>query len=357
MRRIYSLRPSLALVAALIAVVPASAQSQLPRPGQLPPPGPPQAAPQRPGGPQAAPQQQQQPPAAPIKPYQPLAVTLPTPMTDPSFDAFRKQLAEVANRKDRAGLAKLVVAQGFFWEGENGDKADKKKSGVDNLGEAVGGLTGRDPQGWEALAAAAQDPTLEALPDHNDRHRRGRLGLPGGAQPRGARRSAAQRASGREARPESGPGAARSAARQPATGPARLPARRHALGQDRLRRNGEPLAARLRPALLRQGRERLEDHRLRGRRLTWFRFPASARIARRRDSEPPARVAAPSSIAIRAAIAGARMRISACRCRSPASPACASHACAPPPGTGLDLTRPRARLNSASLRNRRPPPV
>ena len=167
MRRIYSLRPSLALVAALIAVVPASAQSQLPRPGQLPPPGPPQAAPQRPGGPQAAPQQQQQPPAAPIKPYQPLAVTLPTPMTDPSFDAFRKQLAEVANRKDRAGLAKLVVAQGFFWEGENGDKADKKKSGVDNLGEAVGGLTGRDPQGWEALAAAAQDPTLEALPDHN----------------------------------------------------------------------------------------------------------------------------------------------------------------------------------------------
>src|SRR5262249_61425175 len=70
-------------------------------------------------------------------------------------------------RKARAGLAKLVVAQEFFGEGENGDRADKKKSGVDKLGEAVGGLTGRDPQGWEALAAAAQDPTLEALPDHN----------------------------------------------------------------------------------------------------------------------------------------------------------------------------------------------
>src|SRR5215472_1500474 len=108
MRRIYSLRPSLALVAALIAVVPASAQSQLPRPGQLPPPGPPQAAPQRPGGPQAAPQQQQQPPAAPIKPYQPLAVTLPTPMTDPSF-------TRSANSSPRSRTARIAPGSPSWW--------------------------------------------------------------------------------------------------------------------------------------------------------------------------------------------------------------------------------------------------
>ncbi len=37
--------------------------------------------------------------------------------------------SEIAGKKDRAALAKLVVAQGFFWDGEKGDQADKKKSG------------------------------------------------------------------------------------------------------------------------------------------------------------------------------------------------------------------------------------
>jgi hypothetical protein len=162
MRPVYSLRSSLVLAAALITAIPAVAQ-QPPRPNQLPPPGPPQAAPQRPqGGP---PGQAQAPAPAPIKPYTPLAVTMPAPVNDPSFDAFRKQLADIANRKDRAALTKLVVAQGFFWDGEQGDKADKKKSGVDNLSAALGGLTGPNAQGWESLAAAAVDPTLEPLPD------------------------------------------------------------------------------------------------------------------------------------------------------------------------------------------------
>jgi hypothetical protein len=164
------MRSSLALAAALTIAVPAAAQQQLPRPQQLPPPGPPQAAPQRPGpgGPGAPPQaQQQQPPApAPIKPYRALAVTMPTPVNDPSFDAFRKQLADVAAKKDRNALARLVVAQGFFWDGENGDKADKKKPSVANLEQALGGFSGRDAQGWEMLGQAAQDPTLEPLQDH-----------------------------------------------------------------------------------------------------------------------------------------------------------------------------------------------
>src|SRR5262249_51120971 len=94
------------------------------------------------------------------KAYKTIAITASAPANDPSFDAFRKQLADVAKRKDRPGLAKIVVAQGFFWEGESGDKADKKKSGVDNLAAAIG-LDGQDGFGWDALSAAALEPTLE----------------------------------------------------------------------------------------------------------------------------------------------------------------------------------------------------
>jgi len=151
-------RSSLLLAAALLAI-PAAAQQ---RPNQLPPPGPPQAQPQRPGGPQAPAAQVQ----AQIKPYKTVAVAMPKPSTDASYEAFRKQLADVAKRKDRAALAKLVVSQGFFWESESGDKADKKKSAMANLEQAIGGLSGPNAQGWDILAQAADDATIEALPDH-----------------------------------------------------------------------------------------------------------------------------------------------------------------------------------------------
>lgn len=113
---------------------------------------------------QSKPQPQQQAPkVAPAKPYTAVAVKLPTPLNDPSFEAFRKQLGEIARKKDRAALAKLVVAQGFFWEGENGDKADKKKSGIDNLAAAIG-LGGKEGFGWELLAGYSGDPTAAPLP-------------------------------------------------------------------------------------------------------------------------------------------------------------------------------------------------
>ena len=164
MRAFDVLRSLLILAAALTTVMPAAAQTQPPRPGQPPPP----AAPQRPqtapqGGPPAG--QAQTPAAAPIKPYKPLAVTLPGPVNDPSFEAFRKQLGDIATRKDRAALAKLIVTQGFFLEGADGNKLDKKKSAIDNLAAALGGFAGREASGWEALSAAALDPTLEPLPD------------------------------------------------------------------------------------------------------------------------------------------------------------------------------------------------
>jgi hypothetical protein len=103
------------------------------------------------------------PPPAPIKPYQAIAVTPPAPFSDPSFVAFRKQLADVVAHKDRAGLAKLVVAQGFFWM-QDKDRADKRKSGFDNLAEAVN-LNAKDGFGWDALASFADDPTGGQLPE------------------------------------------------------------------------------------------------------------------------------------------------------------------------------------------------
>lgn len=103
------------------------------------------------------------PPAAPAKPYTPVTIKLPAPLNDSSFEAFRKQVGELAAKKDRPGLAKLVVAQGFFWDGEKGDQADKKKSGIDNLATAIG-LGGKQPIGWDMLQGYAQDPTASAYP-------------------------------------------------------------------------------------------------------------------------------------------------------------------------------------------------
>lgn len=114
---------------------------------------------------QPRPQQQQAPAAAPAKPYKPVAVTLAAPVTDPTFEAFRKQIADAAQKKDRAALEKLVVAQGFFWDTETGDKADAKKSGIENLSAAIG-LTGQDANGWDALAGYASDPSASPAPDH-----------------------------------------------------------------------------------------------------------------------------------------------------------------------------------------------
>jgi hypothetical protein len=104
------------------------------------------------------------PPSAPIKPYKPLAVTPAAANNDPSFVAFHKQLGEIAEHKDRAGLGKLVVSQGFFWMQEK-DMADKRKPPLANLATALN-LDAKDGSGWMALANMADDPTAVALPDH-----------------------------------------------------------------------------------------------------------------------------------------------------------------------------------------------
>jgi len=150
-------------IVSLLLAAPALSQSQLPRPGQLPPAGGQGAPPPPQRGPAAPPQQ---PAAAPVKPYKAVAISAPAAVTDPSFEAFRKQLGAVAEKKDRKALAGLV-AQNFFWMGEKGDKADKKKPGIENLAKAIQ-LDGKEAPGWELLGAASNDPTGTPFPDRKD---------------------------------------------------------------------------------------------------------------------------------------------------------------------------------------------
>ncbi len=103
------------------------------------------------------------PPPPPIKPYTPVAAKPPVPYDDAAFVAFRKQLADVAAKKDRATLAKLVVAQGFFWF-QDKDLADPKKPGVDNLAKAID-LAAKDGSGWAVLGGYGSEPTAAELPD------------------------------------------------------------------------------------------------------------------------------------------------------------------------------------------------
>jgi hypothetical protein len=115
----------------------------------------------------ATPALAQGPRPAAAKPYKAVAITAPAPVKDPSFEAFRKQVAAAAQKKDRRALAGLVVSQGFFWMGEKGDKADKKKSGIDNLAKAIG-LDGKDAPGWDMLTGYSADPTGMPVPDRKD---------------------------------------------------------------------------------------------------------------------------------------------------------------------------------------------
>ena len=136
--RHYLIAASLILAVSLLAAAPG--RSQRPQLPHLPPPPPP-----------------------PVKPYQPVAVTPPPAFTDPSFTAFRAQLADAVAHKDRAALGKLVLAQGFFWM-QDKDLADKRKPGIANLATAID-LDAKDGSGWDMLDGFAHEPTAEPLPD------------------------------------------------------------------------------------------------------------------------------------------------------------------------------------------------
>jgi len=103
------------------------------------------------------------PPPAPVKPYSTVAAPPPQAYADPGFQAFHQQLAAIAAHKDRAALAKLVVAHGFFWV-QDKDIADKNKAGIDNFAKAIN-LDAKDGSGWETLSGFAGDPTGAELPE------------------------------------------------------------------------------------------------------------------------------------------------------------------------------------------------
>ncbi|MBX9777597.1 MAG: hypothetical protein K2Y71_24725 [Xanthobacteraceae bacterium] len=98
------------------------------------------------------------------KPYKPVAVELPQPVKDPSFAAFRQQIADIAKRKDRAALAKIVAAN-FFWQTDDGkDVALKGRPGIDTLVRALY-LDNPETEGWDILQALAADATGDPAPE------------------------------------------------------------------------------------------------------------------------------------------------------------------------------------------------
>jgi hypothetical protein len=104
------------------------------------------------------------PPATSPTPYKAVPLTLPKPVEDAGFVALRRQLAGIAERRDRAALARLIVRQGFFWERESGDGADRSKSGIDNFAKAIGLDLPEDSDiGWDTIAIYANDPTAAEM--------------------------------------------------------------------------------------------------------------------------------------------------------------------------------------------------
>jgi hypothetical protein len=123
-------------------------------------------------------------------PYQPVAITLPAPINDPSLGAFRRELADIAQKRDRAALARLVAAS-FFWIPDRKDTADKDKPAIDSLAQAIR-LDGQD--GWEVLFDYAAETSASP-----DRERAGVICTP--AQPAYDQQAAAALARATRTRP------------------------------------------------------------------------------------------------------------------------------------------------------------
>lgn len=114
----------------------------------------------------SAPPQPPAPQAVAPKPYKAVPVTIPAATSDESLDAFRQQVVTVAQKKDRAALARMVVAKGFFWERDD-DKPAPKKSGVEILAQALR-LSAKDGSGWAMLAGLAGEANAAPVPERKD---------------------------------------------------------------------------------------------------------------------------------------------------------------------------------------------
>ena len=158
---------------------------------------------------QKQPPQKGPPPPAPAKPYTPIAVKLPAPFNDPSFEAFRKQLGEIAReegpRRPRQAGRRAGLLLGRR-EGRPGRQEEVRASTISRRRSCLGG---KQPVGWDMLQGYAADPTATAYPGkqgvicapadpqfdekqleerrQGDRHRSGRLGLSARRRRRGPR--------------------------------------------------------------------------------------------------------------------------------------------------------------------------
>jgi len=92
-----------------------------------------------------------------------VAVTVPTVPRDQSLDILRKELADIAKRKDRAALAQRVVARDFFWERDFSGSFDAARPSIENLTAALA-LEADDGSGWDALATFVAETSAGPLP-------------------------------------------------------------------------------------------------------------------------------------------------------------------------------------------------
>lgn len=110
----------------------------------------------------AAAQPAARPPAA-TKPFEAVSVKLPPPPDDPSFAAFRQNLAAVARRRVFEELAHNVTPQGFFWDRDFAKSFDPKRTGAENLAAAIR-LEHGSGTGWQMLADFAAERTASPMP-------------------------------------------------------------------------------------------------------------------------------------------------------------------------------------------------
>lgn len=114
--------------------------------------------------PSAQPRQTVAPKPSPVEPpYKPVAVSAAPAPADPSLAAFRRQLADVAKNRVHAELARLVVAHGFFWEGDVAGAFNPAARPMENLAAALR-LESDGGAGWKALAAFAAAPGAAPMP-------------------------------------------------------------------------------------------------------------------------------------------------------------------------------------------------
>jgi hypothetical protein len=102
-------------------------------------------------------------PGVGLQPYKLVAITPPAAYEDESFAAFRKFLAEVAQRRIFAELERSVVARGFFWERDFAGTYDARRSAAENLAAAIR-LERGSGAGWQWLADMVADASASPMP-------------------------------------------------------------------------------------------------------------------------------------------------------------------------------------------------